>query len=227
MHDRQNLRRHKLPYLQQAISANDQPPWLRPVQIAIQTFLANPTSKATPYALLQVLIAQSQAIESQKWHLSKHESSVDFDAVYQKHRDEGRVPELFDEMINALASIVQSKAVDSVKVLASLENLIATLKSNRKGSFFSVVGTWDFAAGLLKNYLWQELSKLPAIGSFMQALKKTLDEANTEVAKLHSGIQADLHKQLSTEFPLLTYQPPALPDYTGPDKANDTPPNAG
>lgn len=82
----------------------------------------------------------------------------------------------------------------------------------------------------LNNYMWGELSKLPVLGTALEALGKTIAEANQEMSALHKKVREEMEqtvgkdiKQLSSRnsFPFLTYDqdghtlssanPPLLP----------------
>ncbi len=81
-------------------------------------------------------------IESQQWDFadSSLNAAVDFTAVYTEFYRESRVPELFDELVEELNRIVDSGEVDSLQAIKSLERLIATIKKNARGDFFSTRG---------------------------------------------------------------------------------------
>lgn len=199
--------------LRRTLSANDQPPWLGPFIEALTNHGAGLPHDGHSYQLMRTVAIQFLPIQSHTWSFAETDSTAfDFDRLYEQFREQSRVPELFDELIAVLQQILSCPDIDSVKVVKALEKLIETLKRNRKGSYFSVVATWDFAVGLFRNWLWEELCRLPAVGGFLKALRKSLDDTNKEMEKLHAEMQQEVRNQITTEVTLLTYNHRGLPD---------------
>jgi hypothetical protein len=111
-----------------------------------------------------------------------------------------------------LEKIVVCEELDSRKAIHALEIIIATLKKNRKGSFFSLICTWDFTAVFIKNVAWELLSEIPGLRAVVKAVRETMSEINTAMDKLHQDVATDLHKKLAVEFPALKYCPLPLPE---------------
>lgn len=122
-----------------------------------------------------------------------------FDAIFQHYKSQSRLAELFDEIIKILEEIQASGEIDSVAMMNALGKVIATLKKNKNGSYFSLNGAWSFLITFLKNYMWAELSKLPVLGTAMGALEKTIEETNEEMSKVHSEIQHEMMTTVENE----------------------------
>jgi hypothetical protein len=143
-------------------------------------------------------------ILSHDWGVGDGENiALDFDGIFEIYRKESRLPELFDEIIRLLESIKDSDAIDSRSMLEALEKIIATLKNGKKGSYFSLNSAWTFLMNFSNNYLWAELSKVPVLGGVFEALKKTIDEADQEMERLHVSVHGELDRKVKTEFRVL------------------------
>jgi hypothetical protein len=151
---------------------------------------------------------------SHEWGLEENENfALDFDGVFELYRKESRLPELFDEIIELLNTIKNSGEIDSVNMMEALTKIIATLKCGKAGSYFSLDGAWAFLMNFANNYLWAELGKIPVLGTVFDALKKTIDDADKEMDKLHSAVQQELDRRVRQEVKLITQSTVALVTY--------------
>ncbi|QXE89624.1 hypothetical protein KP001_14400 [Geomonas subterranea] len=191
----------------------DIPNWLNQT---IQSLTNYTSGQWNGYNLLVSLINLKSQIESYAFVFeNQKEVGFDFDAIYEHFKNESRLPELFEEIIRILEEIQSSGAVDSVTMLSALEKVIATIRRGKGGSYLSMISSWNFLMSFLKNYMWGELSKLPVIGTAMEALEKTIKEADEEMERLHQKVEADARRVVETEvkalagkaqFPGITYR---------------------
>jgi hypothetical protein len=198
--------------LKSSISQQDYPAWLPPLIQGLEYF-SNNQWKA--HDLIAHLIGNITQIKSHKWVFENpSESAFDFDSIFEHYKSQSRLSELFDEIIKILEQIQDSGEIDSVAMMAALGKVIATLKQNKEGSYFSINSAWSFLVSFLENYMWAELSKLPVLGTAMEALEKTIQETNEEMHKVHSEIQSEMKNlveaevkglQKKTEFQFIGY----------------------
>ena len=118
--------------------------------------------------------------------------AFEFDEIFERYRSQSKLPELFDAIIEVLKKIRDSDAVDSKSMLDALNKIIATLRINIKGSYFSTHSAWKLLLAFCKNYAVIELKKLPAIGSMVEALEKTVQECDQEFVKLQEDIKEEI-----------------------------------
>ncbi len=146
-------------------------------------------------------------------------TGFDFDSIFESARDSNLIPELFDEIICCLQQIVDSEAIDSVRVLKELESLIATLKHARKGSYFATRHAWFFLVEWLKNTGWEAFGDIPVMGAAVRGLKTTMEKTNAAMEGMHEDIYTQTITSVKTEVPRLTYDPPTLPKPDAVDSA--------
>lgn len=175
----------------------DKPNWLQPLYQRLQTYSNNPSVEA--YNFLQAVIPLIEPILNHDWFGSTHKTALDFDAIFEKYKKESRLDELFQEIIRILESILESGEIDSNSMLRALERMISTLRSCKKGSYFHINSSWEFLVNFIQNYLWEELSKIPGLGSAATALRKTLEETNEEMFKVHKSVKKELEKSVENE----------------------------
>ena len=135
----------------------------------------------------------------------------DFDAIFENARDANAIPELFDEIVVCLQQIVDSEAIDSVRMLKELESLIATLKNSRKGSYVATRHAWFFLVEWMKNTGWEAFGDIPVLGAAVRGLKQTMEKTNTAMIRMHDDVTTQTIASIKTELPRLTYEPPRLP----------------
>jgi hypothetical protein len=144
-----------------------------------------------------------------------NEDSLDFDSIFTQYKQESRLPELFDEIVKILSEIQASGAVDSSYILRTLEKVISTIKKSKEGSYFSLNSAWQFLLTFLNNYLWGELEKVPMLGSAFEALRKTIEETDEEMFKMHVAVSNEMTRVVKSElgsmneapkFPFISYE---------------------
>jgi hypothetical protein len=197
--------------LEAALATQDRPNWLQPFTFALQHY--NPADLNRAFTLIETIGNHRAAVTNHKWAFDvSDDKGFDFDAVFKKYEAESRIPELFDKLVELLEHIVQCKDLDSRMVVQTLESIIATLKKNRNGSFFGVVGTWDFVGTYLKKIAWNAFEKIPVLNVLVKSLRETLDDLNKEMEKVHERIRIELRTQLHADFPVLEYHALPIPE---------------
>lgn len=188
--------------LKGSISAQDCPQWLPALITGLQHFKGGTWNQQH---LISHLINNLNLIKNYKWIFeTTSETGFDFDSIFQHYKSQSRLPELFAQIIKILEEIRESGQVDSVSMISALEKVIATLKKNKNGSYFSVHSAWSFLLSFLKNYMWGELSKIPVLGTALEALEKTIQEMDEEMVKVQNEVQGEMKKMVETEIRGLT-----------------------
>ena len=202
----------------QMLHETDRPGWLVNIHRDLNTATNHSSDNNGVAALQRITSEHFPKMLRHKWKVIAADSTpgFDFDAVYQKYRSEYRIPELFDELVGHLKQIVASGEVDSVRAVRELNKIIATLQNSRTGSLLSTRGAWYFVATWFKNTGWELLGSIPVAGPVAKGLRKTLDETNSSMEKLHDSMQSDLETMIAVDFPRLEYKPPELPKIEGP-----------
>jgi hypothetical protein len=200
--------------LKRAMSANDHPNWIAPLEQKLNWYRKHAASQAD--AGLQVINAVLQlnpSIESQKWNFadSASNSAIDFAAIYQEYYKGSRVPELFDELVTQLQQIIATGEIDSLTTIKALEKLIATIRKNARGDYFSTRGAWEFTQLFFKNLSIELLENIPGLKHAVKAVRKTMSELDLEMSQVHDQVKQKLTESVSGDLPMLEYKPLALP----------------
>ncbi len=199
-------------HLEAALATGDRPSWLVPLIAAVQNYSNVPHNPVAAGNLVTTLAQLYPTIDAHKWGFDfSGMEPFDFDGLYERYRDESRIPELFDNLIEILEQVVRCEDLDSRKIIHGLETLIATLRKNRTGSYFSLMCTWDFVRTYLINAAWETLSALPVLGPPIKALRTTMAEMDARMERLQEGMKSELRDRVRSEFPSLGYRPLALP----------------
>lgn len=187
--------------LRALISNNDVPPWLNDLLNYLNNFV---NGNWTSFDLLSNFINTKTLLENHEWVFNGESGTAfDFDSIFEHFKNESKLPELFDQIISLLTDINDSGEIDSVTMLNALGKVVATIKKCKDGSYFSLNSAWEFLLAFLKNYMWEELSKLPVLGSAMEALEKTIKETNEEMFKLHMQVQDEMKSTVEREIKVL------------------------
>jgi len=179
------------------LAPTDVPSWLR--DITNQTLLFSSGSWDT-FSLISNLIPSKAQLSNHQWAFDGAIDGYDFDALFNHYRRESRLPELLLETIRTLEQIRDSGEIDSLTMLNALGRIIATLKRGNDGSYLSLHGAYSFLMTFLRNYMWEELIKIPALGSALTALKKTVGELEEEMADVHGSVQKEIQNVIEAEI---------------------------
>lgn len=198
--------------LRALLSSKDVPGWL---DHAITTLAQFSNGAMPPEDFLANMAAWKADLDRHAWVFDSTTSTVfDFDAIYERYRSESRLPELFDSVVRILEEIQASGEVNSVMMINALSKVIATIKQCKNGSYFSVNAAWNFLWTFVRNYLWNELTAIPGLGTAAAALKTAMESINDEMFSLHTKINGAISSTVGAEIkklegksrtPFLTY----------------------
>lgn len=198
--------------LASVLAEQDRPGWLKRTITSTSEYARknkNPQSIASgsSWALLQDLMNLRQAAMAHLWSFKdSDEAAYDFDAVFQRARDNSNIHELFDSLISSLEKMLNEGEIDSVRANEALWKLISTLERNKKGSYFSTIASWQFARSFVKNAIWTSLDEVPVIKPIKAAFEKTLKDMDIEVESVHKEISEELKQRFEiTPVESLTY----------------------
>ena len=189
--------------LANTLASPDRPPWLIETIAFTQEYKEKNQEperivSGSSWALLnRAMKIYSQAM-SHKWVFDgsqEKNGKYDFDDIYQKHRESGELTKLFDSLISTLNDMLNSGEIDSLKAINSLNELLATIRQNKDGSYFSTMASWEFVKNFTKNYAWEQISNIPGVKSFKKSFEKTMSDMDMEMEKLHSDISDELKKR--------------------------------
>lgn len=149
---------------------------------------------------------------SHDWDLSKLSSlEFDFDEIFQRHRDEQKIPELFDKLADWLEKIVATGKLDSVKATNQLNQIIKSLRKSHDGSYLATSGAWSILSSWLSNSGWELLGEIPIAGAFVRGFQITLKEADEAMKLVNEGMKKDFEANILTDSPKLRHVSPEIP----------------
>ena len=187
--------------LKSILPESEVPAWLNSIFQGLDQFQRGTFQS---FHLMRRIMFIKSDMDNHKWvHDDSETPAFDFDSIFQHYKNESRLGELFDEIIRLLEEIHGSGDVDSVSMMTALGKVIATLKQNKEGSYLSINSAWSFLMSFLKNYMWEELAKIPMLGSSMKALEKTIKETNEEMYKVHNSVEKNIASVVETEVKVL------------------------
>lgn len=183
------------------VPAEAVPEWLKGLEGVTDKFSHDSINSA---GLLLTVISLLSELNSYQWITDTgDEAAFDFDAIFERYKNESRLPELFDEIIKLLQDMHASGDIDSNAMLNALSKVISTLKACKGGSYFSLNSAWDFLINFLNNYMWGALVQVPTLGPILVALEKTMKDAESEMSKVHSLVRNELKRSVEVEVKAL------------------------
>lgn len=196
----------------------DRPSWLSSLTAAASMFSQG---KSEPNSLLRAILAHQHEI---KPIVIADTKGMDFDAVYKRLRDEGKLVQLFDAMIRAIEQMIQSDEIENTYVLRSLRRLLDLLRANRDGSYLAAVATFNSAV-FLKRTALGFLKKIPGVDVLAEAFEAAVNDAEVELKKIEDGFLREAIHTLLDDKTRQKLEHLATPRISGPAPAIEaTPP---
>ena len=200
--------------LSSILARNDRPQWILSLQSLLQGYIRTPANDIdTGQRTIEALVSILPSINQQEWHFLDQESpAVDFQAVYKEFYDGSRVPDLFEQLINQLQQIIDSREIDSVRVLEALNTLIATVRRNSRQDVLAAYGTIGLAKTFLYKFLWAVLDEIPGVKVFSKAIRETINELEDEFTNMQTRASERVAELVKARMPAgFDYIPKALP----------------
>jgi len=191
-----------------SLAAADRPEWLQ-ITIKWCTWYADNLARNDANNILFNNLSPIRSdLMQHEWTLSKSKADADFnfDEMYERFKKESKLPEFFDALINTLEKMIASGEIDSIKTIASIQQLLSLLKQNKSGSYFSVMASWEFMGGFIKNTLWESLDSIPVVKQLKKGFEKTVGEMDIELEELHKSIAEEMKTKYDTTVNSLTYK---------------------
>lgn len=168
--------------LKRALVESDWPPWLTPLTESADKLARG---QANPDLLLHNIITYQHLVKPIEVVST---DAYDFDKLFKRLRDEGRLKELFADMIKAVAQMIDSGEIENIYVLQALNKLLALLKANRDGSYLAMARTFDYAI-FVKTLVVEVAKKVPGVAEFATAFEKAVNASGEEMHKLENGLR--------------------------------------
>lgn len=176
--------------LEVGLPTSYRPSWIGILKKHLRKFKEREGHPETAKALLQATLALNDEVVTQRWDMVSESDGggLDFERLFQEYYEESRVPELFEELLRGLSQIVDSGAVDSLRILRALEKVISTIRQNMRGSYWSTHGAWQFTRRVFENLLWEALESNTVLAVPVRAVRKALEELGDEMNKVDSSV---------------------------------------
>lgn len=194
------------------LSTKDRPYWLNRTISLTNSYLSSHTApnvvvSGANWQLSQEAWKIHNSVINHSWNFnSTNNEDFNFDEIYKKYRDNSKLSELFDSLINIINKMIDSGEIDSLKAISALNELTATLSQNKNSSYFSTMTSWNFLKSFTKNYVWEQVSSISAIKNLKTAFEKTLVEMDIELDDLHKNIKEEMQQKYKlTVQSALTY----------------------
>lgn len=173
--------------LEDILVGDARPVWLGKIKSNSQEYLSrhNPTN-------FQKILLYYHDLSSHDWNFNTVENGVDFDSIYQKYKQESKLPELWNELVVLLKKLIEECGDElQTKTLEDLKKLLLTVERNRNGSSDAVRSTLF----ILWNFLRESVFDLfPAIKISNSAVK-TIREIG-EVIKSAKDVNQDIEDRV-------------------------------
>jgi len=194
--------------LARTLAVNDQPSWLTEIARWTDWYTTNYRISDAAFTAFQKIMPHISSLNSHQWSFSESsgDEDFDFDQLYERHKKDSKLEELFDSLTNIIAQMISTGAIDSIRTKSSLERLLMLLQQNKNGSYFSVMASWEFLRGFLKNTTWAAVDAIPVLKQLKKGFEDTVSEMDIEIEKVHESIKEEMRNKYDTAVQSLTYK---------------------
>ncbi|MCD9550029.1 hypothetical protein GLP21_15480 [Photobacterium carnosum] len=199
---------HAANNLSRSLALADRPKWLNETIKWCDWYGKNSQRDDANNYLFNNLSPIKNDLMNHTWSITSqpYEADFHFDEMYERFKSESKLPELFDVLINILEKMVASGEIDSLRAIASIKQLLSLIKQNKSGSYFSVMASWEFLGGFIKNTLWESLDSIPVIKQLKKGFEETVAEMDIELDEVHKSIAEEMKNKYNTTVNSLTYK---------------------
>lgn len=132
-------------FLQKNIVQTERPRWLNELRSSCDEYL----TKNFDSTSFSRIFAQHQNTIMHQWNFGAINGGVNFDSIYQEYKRNSELPKLLDELISLIEKLINECGDEiQTKTLNDLNQLLSTVKLNKKGSFGAIQSSlflvWDF-----------------------------------------------------------------------------------
>ena len=194
--------------LTRALAAKDQPTWLKEIIRWTDWYITSYKNSNAAFTAFQKIMPNILLLNNHQWAFSESsgDEDFDFDQLYERHKKDSKLDELFDSLINIIAQMISTGEIDSIRTKSSLERLLMLLRQNKDGSYFSVMASWEFLRAFLKNTTWAAIDSIPVLKQLKKGFEDTVDEMDIELERVHESIKEEMRNKYDTAVQSLTYK---------------------
>ncbi|ODU00380.1 MAG: hypothetical protein ABS79_03435 [Planctomycetes bacterium SCN 63-9] len=195
---------YSLNHLKSILSNVDQPEWIGKLEAPLRSLITNKNQMYADQAV-NVLLSLYNNIMSHKWEFKEEvpEEPVDFDAIYRRTFTRSEMPAIFDGLIGALEEMVTSGFIDSIRAITALKKLIATIRRNAKGSYFSSAQTWFYAKTACRHLIFNLGEEIPGVSAIVKTIRHLIENGDAEWRKVQDEMKSEIKKATEYELPVL------------------------
>lgn len=194
--------------LARALAAKDRPTWLTEIIRWTNWYCTNYKNNDAAFTAFQKIMPHISQLNSHQWAFSENagDEDFDFDQLYERHKKDSKLVELFDSLISIISQMISTGEIDSIRTKSSLERLLMLLQQNKDGSYFSVMASWEFLRAFVKNTTWAAIDSVPVLKQLKKGFEDTVDEMDIELEKVHESIREEMRAKYDTAVQSLTYK---------------------
>jgi hypothetical protein len=192
--------------LSRGMATVDRPKWLESIIEAAKNYSNQHKVTGSNYKMMSNIMRQLDNVHNQTWSFDQPNAEIKFkfDDLYDRFKADSTLPKLFDALIETLDKMISCGDIDSLSALRSLEQLIAVIKQNKAGSYFSVLASWEFISSFMNNLLWQELGNVPGVKQLKSAFEKTAKDMGIELDLMRKSMAEEMSKKYNDTISALT-----------------------
>jgi hypothetical protein len=213
------------------LPSGNKPGWVDQISQRLTELINGQSGGNTPEGVWSHVYSNFDEIFRKKLSQYKPDlGGVDFDALYRTCYESSKIPSLFDELVRTLQQVIESDAIDSRRVVKSLESLIALLRKNRNGSYFSTFSTTQVVCTGLRNIFFEVLKDVPGIAGVIRGVETSCQELQIEWGQFNEELKTKVREAFSFNltgldskyYPLLSDE--RMDDAERTDNGNDDEP---
>jgi hypothetical protein len=177
---------------------SDTPQWVNQINEKSQDLIKDFGNLNKRRKLIDIIHQLRTEMTLHDWKIGGYDSKTNFESIYQKYKEESKLPDLFDELILLIEKMLSDSSFDLGKAENKFKFLLTVIRTNINKSFYSDQSVVNYLLYFIKEFLLNLSSRIPGVKEFLDAMIATAKKIKEEMDETKTKTEDEVVKMLST-----------------------------
>ncbi|ULQ60128.1 hypothetical protein K7I13_02045 [Brucepastera parasyntrophica] len=179
----------------------DSPEWLVSLVSICNKLLSSLSNTQNRKELLEFIVLNRDNIKQHDWFDTGTNEDLNFETMYKKYKNESKVPELFDKMVQTIDNAFRNESLNLNNTEKPLKKLLSVIRTNMNKSFCSDEIIVSASVFLLKELSACSGDSAPEVKSMLNVLFTSAIEIYDTVSEIRKKIEQEIGGKLKSGSP--------------------------
>ena len=175
----------------------DTPEWVKQLQLLTRDFIGKQNNLQTKVNLMNYIIDSSDDIRNHDWQIGGFNYDLSFENIYRQYKRESHLPDLFDELIEQIETLLQDEEIDLQDAERKISFLLSIVKSNLNKSMYGDQSVLSYLTYFIKEFMLNLCGTIPGLREFVEAIIATAKKINDELVVTREKTEKRICDQLN------------------------------